>query len=196
MSIDFDKLGAMTPVEIDTALEESYKAQFKLRHRRTDIFNTIHTMAGDREYGSARSRSWTKTDGEVIALLKEKIAANEDTPRFYGPGAMAKSLAKLDETHDELSRLQDQWDKVDEEYVRRGGWTRAFLVRGRDGHIHKSMSCSTCRPTTQFAWLTQYSGTTEAEVVEDAGMMACTVCYPSAPVEKGIPSKIEKMPKF
>ena len=44
------------------------------------------------------------------------------------------------------------------------------------------MTCSTCYPTTEFSWLTEFSAATEAEIVTAAADRACTVCYPSAPV--------------
>ena len=59
--------------------------------------------------------------------------------------------------------------------------TRAFVVP--DGHVHRSMGCSTCYPTTEFGWVTELSGSTEAEIIEAAGSRACTVCYQNAPVD-------------
>ena len=78
------------------------------------------------------------------------------------------------------------------EFTRRGGWTRFFLVTNTGGHVHRTTSCSTCYATTQFAWLPEQSGMTEAEVVALAGEAACTVCFPDAPVA-GLarPSRIE-----
>jgi hypothetical protein len=72
---------------------------------------------------------------------------------------------------------------LDEEWVRRGRWTRAFLVGNTNGHVHSSMHCSTCYDTTEFIWLTEYSDHAEDEIVSDAGERACTVCYPTAPVD-------------
>jgi hypothetical protein len=43
-------------------------------------------------------------------------------------------------------------------------------------------SCSTCHPTTRFAWLTELSGKNEDEIIDYAGYKACTVCYPKAPL--------------
>jgi hypothetical protein len=63
------------------------------------------------------------------------------------------------------------------------GWSRFFLVTNTNGHIHRSMSCSTCFYSTQFSWLTELSGLTEAEAVAEYGEILCTVCFPSAPVE-------------
>lgn len=63
------------------------------------------------------------------------------------------------------------------------GWSRFFLVTNTGGHIHRDMSCSTCFPTTQYAWLYELSGLTEAEAVAEYGEILCSVCFPSAPVE-------------
>jgi hypothetical protein len=68
-----------------------------------------------------------------------------------------------------------------EEFNRRGGWNRHFVVTNADGHIHRTTSCPTLHPTTQIAWLPDYSGLREKEVVDKAGYSACTVCFPSAP---------------
>lgn len=62
-------------------------------------------------------------------------------------------------------------------------WTRAFLVLASNGHVHSSMDCNTCFPTTRYNWLVQYSNDEESTIVEDAGQDACTICYPSAPAE-------------
>lgn len=74
------------------------------------------------------------------------------------------------------------------EFANRGGWTRAFLAvtNGNGGHVHRFTGCSTCNNgiyRTSFAWVTEFSGADEAEIVEAAGERACTVCYPTAPVE-------------
>lgn len=79
------------------------------------------------------------------------------------------------------------------EFSRRGGWSRFWIVVNSNGHIHSSRSCTTCFPTTQYAWLPEISGSTDAEVVELAGMSACTICFPNAPVEtRSRPSQIEE----
>jgi hypothetical protein len=72
---------------------------------------------------------------------------------------------------------------LNEEFTRRGGWTRFYLVTNTGGHVHWTTACGTCFPTTQFAWLTEYSGMARDAFVEEAGSKACTVCFPDAPVE-------------
>ncbi|MGI4894301.1 MAG: hypothetical protein ACRYF3_04205 [Janthinobacterium lividum] len=69
------------------------------------------------------------------------------------------------------------------EWNRRGGWTRYPLaITNSAGHVHGHTSCSTCYPTTQFAYLTDLSGLDATEVVTQIGQDACTVCFPGAPV--------------
>lgn len=86
---------------------------------------------------------------------------------------------------DEIERLRLQLSDAAVAVVRAqddyAGWSRFFLVP--DGHIHSSMGCSTCFPTTQFMWLYELSGLTEAQAVAEYGEILCSVCYPSAPVE-------------
>lgn len=89
--------------------------------------------------------------------------------------------SRLAELEAEIARLQAERKALADEFTRRGGWTRAFAVPG--GHVHQSTACSSCYPTTAFAWLPQVSGLDEAEIVDLAGERACTVCYPSAPVD-------------
>lgn len=81
---------------------------------------------------------------------------------------------------EELTRLQKPFNN---EFKRRGGWTRAFLVNNSNGHVHKSMECNQCFDTTEYEWMTDYSNKDESEIVEAAGTRACTVCYPSAPTD-------------
>ena len=125
----------------------------------------------------------------------EKALKGETVPRgsLYGRHATrpAKQLLPYEvEQYEELAAKYEDEAAVERkaqepgeaEYHARGGWVRSFLVTNPGGHAHKSTACSTCYSTTQFSWLTELSGLTEAEVVELAGERACTVCYPSAPV--------------
>jgi hypothetical protein len=87
--------------------------------------------------------------------------------------------------------LEQQASTLEGEYWRRGRWTRYYLVTNSNGHVHWTQDCSTCFIDTQFAWLTQFSGTSHEDLVELAGEKACTVCFPDAPVEtRNRPSKL------
>jgi hypothetical protein len=64
-------------------------------------------------------------------------------------------------------------------------WQRWFLVQQHNGHLHTTTNCTTCFASTEFAWVTDISGWTEAEAVAEYGWMVCTVCVPGAPTLPG-----------
>ena len=99
--------------------------------------------------------------------------------------ARAAEMKKLAEEQAAIVAAKEaEMAPYEAEFERRGGWTRAFLVvTSGTGHVHSSRRCHTCYPTTQFHWVTEYSGHDEAEIVGDAGERACTICYPTAPAE-------------
>jgi len=154
-------LTTATPVEIDTPLAAIYERIYDLQFDLVVNENRIAShMAGLAKYqaGDLRYSSYSE---ETVNRLNEKSAEIE----------AAIAAARIETMPYEA------------EFVRRGGWTRAWLVDNTNGHVHNSMDCSTCFPTTRFGWLPQVSGFTEEEIVAQAGEKACTVCYPSAPAE-------------
>ncbi|AFN37782.1 hypothetical protein FGG44_gp94 [Mycobacterium phage MacnCheese] len=98
-------------------------------------------------------------------------------------GEIAELMTEQAILEAKLANVRKRRAQLNEVYVDRGRWERAYLVANVGGHVHSSTGCSTCFPTTEFGWLTEESGKSEAEIVEAAGELACTVCYPSAPVE-------------
>lgn len=150
----------MTPVEIDTELARIYGEVQAAKQR-----------AGERqrqvEYLENRS-AWRGPTNYVVL----------DTKGRYIDAVEATAKAQ-----ENILQVAAQADPFDAEFLARGGWTRAFLVNNAGGHVHKSMACSTCFFDTEFCWMVEYSGKDEAQIVEAAGVRACTVCYPSAPVE-------------
>lgn len=105
------------------------------------------------------------------------------TGRFPDEDRAARFDAQADEYTPQITAIADQIKPYNDEFDRRGGWTRAFLVQNTGGHVHSSMNCSTCYPTTRYTWLAAYSGKDEEQIVYAAGEIACTTCYPSAPAE-------------
>lgn len=143
------------------------------------------------EHGQKEARARAFADDYRSRLAEHaKAVAGEKPPPYARRSSYSQLLPYQVEQHEEQAAKHEavaaQERKAQEpgeaEYRRRGGWTRSFLVTNAGGHAHRSTGCSTCRPTTQFAWLTELSGKDEAEIVELAGERACTVCYPSAPV--------------
>ena len=131
------------------------------------------------------------TDTKLAELYEKSVAIQMQiesyVSRTYKPENYVEQIAKL---RAELVPIKERTAELNEIY-KAHKWNRAFLVQNTNGHIHSSMSCSTCFPSTYYAWITYLSASTEQEIVEAAGETACTVCYPSAPAEVlGKPSTI------
>lgn len=160
-------LTSQTPVEIDTALAEVYERGYRAQRE------------------TARQRHYLTDYEEGLA----KFEAGDLSYRTYTAAKVAETRERYEAA---LAAEQAVWaeaEPFEAEYVRRGRWTRAFLVvtEGSGGHVHSSMHCSTCYPTTEYAWLPELSGSDEAAIVAAAASDACTICYPTAPVETAGP---------
>ena len=135
-----------------------------------------------------------KIDTELSELHNQrwaiisKIESAEDSLKFYQKhyptniSEIAKYEGKIYIFKADLRKVNEQIRDLDAIYDQ-DPWTRAFLVVNNNGHVHSSLDCSTCFPTTRYQWLIQYSNDDENTIVEDAGQDACTICYPSAPAE-------------
>lgn len=165
-----------SPLSIDSALAELYSEQIRVmeleKSREQALERTVRRLRGLGYRG--------KVTPEIIEeAVKE---CREMAKRTHVESEVIAAYDRLVAVRDELNSIIVAQKPYHDEYRRRGGWTRAFLVTNGNGHVHKSMHCSTCRPTTVYHWVTEYSGKTQNEVVEAAGERACTVCYPDAPV--------------
>lgn len=171
-------LATATPVQIDTELAKVMKQQVQADNTHLYAIISIHHNAGDRKRYLGNKTFWTMKDAEATSRVQE-ISATDTT--YVGKQA-AQSLAALNKALDAVGYLDKQAQVFNDEFERRGGWTRAFLATSTKGHIHSSTACSTCRPSTTFYFFTDLSGHAESEIVTKAGSDACTVCFPSAPV--------------
>ena len=152
-----------TPVQIDTELARLFGAQ----ERAGSLL--------------ACARDALKRGQKVTADLKARY------PKEYGPDFKfreeTEAEAAIAEQTRVISKVRDAIRPLTAEFERRP-WSRFFLVLNGNGHCHSSRSCSTCFPTTRYAWVTALSGATEDEAVREYGEKMCTICFPSAPVSK------------
>lgn len=160
-------LSEQTPVEIDTELARLMGEQFNAERQIEIAFQNLHTAAGDRRKRDQFTNSyvWQMTDSEAH------------------DAATDRARSQVADAQQRLNTVLAEGVPFRAEFQRRGGWTRAFLVVNNGGHVHSTRGCSTCFVSTKFFWVTDLSGADEAEIVAKAGERACTVCYPSAPVE-------------
>lgn len=118
--------------------------------------------------------------------LRLTLARTEQEVRFaekYYPNNEARKVnaeKRVADVKVALATLGGEIAEIEKLYT---GWSRAFLVHNANGHVHASMNCSTCFPTTQYIWLPNLSGEDKMKIAELAGESACSVCYPDAPSE-------------
>jgi hypothetical protein len=125
-------------------------------------------------------RHEVEVDTAIVAAAKRVFlarraldAANRRKPVVF-VADVAAAHADLVAAETDHGRIASQYD----------GWSRFYLVTSSaNGHIHRDTHCSTCRWGTEYAWLPELSGLTEADAVAEYGEILCSVCYPSAPVE-------------
>lgn len=160
-------------VATDTRLAEIYDRNFVIMARMEMLGDSIQRNANApfEQVGRFGQKRFTETVQQTIANVENPTDGLQNAINEFNALAIEKQELTI-----EAFALNAVW-------VENGRWTRAFLVVNNNGHVHKDMMCSTCFDTTRFTWLTQYSASTEVEIVEDAGEDACTVCYPSAPAE-------------
>ena len=161
-------LPAATPVQIDTVL--------------ADIWGRYYLVMDKVE----QKRAYRKDYADRLAAVDagKYRWSYSDSDRTRDTNGVAKMDAQIAELLEQGDTILAEADPYEAEFARRGGWTRAYLVTtsGR-GHVHRTRACTTCYPTTRFSWIIDFSGATEDDVVQAAGSGACTVCFPSAPVE-------------
>lgn len=167
-----------TPVEVDTELAVLHVALERLQERRGWQVDTILGIADGRRVYRGRRRGWDITLEDALARLAGKM---DERDVRYGrtPRQALEELAAIDR---EIAENRAEADKLEAVYQEHR-WSRFFVVTSSAGHVHCSMFCSTCRPTTTYGWLPHLSGRSEEEAVEELGATLCSVCFPSAPVE-------------
>lgn len=122
----------------------------------------------------------------IISGAKERIERQRTGAMFTVPISETELLRIIEAARSVVDDLFAERRPLIDEWKRRDGWTRYFLVDSvsGNGHVHCDDSSYRCSRTNRTAhyWLTAYSGTKAEEVVELAGERACTVCFPWAPV--------------
>lgn len=110
------------------------------------------------------------------------------------PREIEATAATLESNRQALRALIAATAPYQLEFSRRGGWHRYFLVTNANGHVHREMNCTTCFRTTQYSWLVDLADCVEDDMIEEWGERACTVCFPTAPVNPNYnrPARIDR----
>lgn len=167
-------------VAIDTTLAELWERQNKAAYQIGSWKNTICSTLNLQKIYRGNERVYGETLDEALDLAHAKLA--DDEYKGYNRSTLLRAIDSITEAQAAFSAARDEARPLEALYNEHQ-WSRFFLVKNNNGHIHSSMNCSTCYHDTRFGWLPTLSGLTEAEAVEEHGSILCSVCYPSAPVE-------------
>lgn len=121
----------------------------------------------------------------TIERARQGLRRVDDNPRYsYDDLYPARLRTSIELAELAIARRREEANPLEREYMRRGGWTRYYLVDANNGHVHYDVSNRRCsrRPSTRHLWLTTESGKIAEQVIEIAGEGTCTVCFPDAPV--------------
>lgn len=184
-----------TPQEIrhiDGELAQLYRQETQLRDKLAQTRRYIISYSGPEYYYRGSQRVTDMTYDQALGILTEaldqmpegysdyaSLPGIKDSPRAKSVADLIQRVADTEEAIVEVKQQQVPYDETFAEHR----WSRFFLVTSSTGHIHRSMSCSTCRPTTRYGWLPDLSGKTEADAVAEHGPALCSVCFPSAPLD-------------
>ncbi|SDH35442.1 hypothetical protein [Microbacterium sp. 77mftsu3.1] len=163
-------LSSWAPLAVDTKLADIYNQRATAAQPLKYAEYDLERKQGDLERAQADAE---KNGGE-----------HWEGQLDYYDGLVADAEEKVGKIWEQVDALTLEARPYEAEFRRRP-WTRAYLVDNTNGHVHSSMHCSTCNrdgSRTSFAWMVDYSGMDEDQIVRDAGERACTTCYPSAPV--------------
>lgn len=174
--VTVEQLKGMTEPQVDELFAAAWDRRWELVDRMLRCWTDVYYAAGARQV----SRSgWNMSLAEAESRAQANAAADPE-------GSAARALASLNNAKARIAELdRTVLGRLEVEEDRRGGWNRAYLaITNGKGHVHKSRRCSTCNngaSDTRFDWKIEWSGKSQAEIIEAAGERACTVCYPDAP---------------
>ena len=177
-------------VEVDTALAALWEREQKAALDIQSTLESLHRLNGEKRDTWQRNAPWPKSDAETEAEVRQKLVDGtwdfEPEPGrvvLAYPGTYAKERVEyIDTQRAERAAARAEAEPLEQEFDEKR-WSRFFLVTNTNGHIHRTMACSTTFPTTRWAWLPDLSGLTEEDAVKAQGPRLCSVCFPSAPVE-------------
>jgi hypothetical protein len=171
------KMHDLKPSEVDNLLAEAewtiVKHEDKILNAKKSIVNARNNISTWKPYVTDEAKA--KLPADNFAYWEKRL---NDMSALIASGKIA-----ISESEEILKEAYATKTTCDTEFNSRP-WSRFWLVTNTGGHVHRNTRCTTCFPTTQYAFLPDYSGSTDEELIEAGGSSICTVCFPDAPVDK------------
>lgn len=174
------------PMLLDVHLSNA--RTFRLKAHAPYDFHVCIPKATPAQIDGKLAELWPEIEAARFALADHRArvrAIDDGTAKAYELSRREYHERQIADLKAWIWRLQLLVDPLEDEHAKRGGWNRYFLVRNAGGHVHRGMDCSTCRPTTRYAWLVDLADCDEEKMVDEYGTTACTVCFPDAPTMPG-----------
>lgn len=165
-------------VEVDTKIAETYRTMIEANAKAQSTLESLMCAAAWNARKTVQ-RTNSRSDYRTHLWIDNKCV--RATFPVLVPYLDDDEIDRATNVQAAMSAARDAYLAAEADYE---GWSRFFLVNA--GHIHRSMSCSSCnkgRSATVFTWLPELSGLTEADAVAAHGAHLCTVCFPTAPTE-------------
>ena len=170
------KMHDLKPSEVDNLLAD---AEWAIAVHETKILNAKKSI-------SIARKNISQWEPYMTDDAKEKLPADNFAyweKRVTEMKALIVSgKSAIAESQEALKEAYATKNTCDAEFNARP-WSRFWLVTNTGGHVHRNMNCTTCFPTTRYAFLPDYSGSTDAQLIEAGGSSICSVCFPDAPVD-------------
>lgn len=164
-------------VKVDKFIYEAYLKMFEVDSRAESYADSISRMLTRKKYSFRESNG----DYAYYIDMANSYLSNDGVTKGSGYKNVLRYRDRLIDANSELSEAISAYEEASSRYE---GWSRFYAVPG--GHIHSSMSCSTCNKRgimTKFEWLTSISGLSVDAAIAEYGPVLCSACFPDAPVE-------------
>jgi hypothetical protein len=177
-----------TPPQVDEVIRTVQLDAKALQGQARRALDTLHVAQGERQVQSDRisghdyrnrpqyAMEWPTTDAQAYRAAQAN--ADKISQAYPYEATLGELVAAYDALVAQIHEAKAIEQAGHDEFDRRGGWTRYWIVANTGGHVHTTTACRTCYATTEFGWPTQLSGADGDQVVEAAGPLTCLTCFP------------------
>lgn len=171
----------MNPIEIDTQIAALVTQYTNAKQGADYAVSSMRNITGEKAVYQGKKRVFLVPSLLLIERVREMAAAHITHNSYHCYLCPINAIQRYDAAVENMARIEREIDALEAEFTA-APWSRFFLVTSSEGHIHSSRHCSSCNSNTEYDWLPQLSGKTEAEAVADQGPRLCSICFPTAPV--------------